>query len=160
MTPEMSSERRDQIAISRASRASLTTDYALAPSAQQEFDYPTGADNAFTTYQGCPTTGIVAGNQAVGQDCPAQHLLAGARGLLGHPLPVRDQPGVVVEEHEHVGPAAALQGRMGDEGSVQHVTDPDLVGGLGLEAAEDGRLCGQPRATEAAAREMAADGSG
>lgn len=30
----------------------LTTDYALAPSAQQEFDYPKGADNAFTTYQG------------------------------------------------------------------------------------------------------------
>src|SRR5262249_41405109 len=30
----------------------LTTDYALAPSAQQEFDFPKGADNAFTTYQG------------------------------------------------------------------------------------------------------------
>ncbi len=30
----------------------LTTDYALAPSAQQEFDYPKGADNAFTSYRG------------------------------------------------------------------------------------------------------------
>ncbi len=30
----------------------LTTDYALAPSAQQEFDYPKGSDNSFTTYQG------------------------------------------------------------------------------------------------------------
>jgi uncharacterized membrane protein (UPF0182 family) len=30
----------------------LTTDYALAPSAQQEFDYPKGSDNAFIGYQG------------------------------------------------------------------------------------------------------------
>ena len=30
----------------------LTTDYALAPSAQQEFDYPKGSDNAFSGYQG------------------------------------------------------------------------------------------------------------
>jgi uncharacterized protein len=30
----------------------LTKDYALAPSAQQEFDYPRGSDNAFTSYQG------------------------------------------------------------------------------------------------------------
>jgi uncharacterized membrane protein (UPF0182 family) len=30
----------------------LTTDYALAPSAQREFDYPKGSDNAFTSYRG------------------------------------------------------------------------------------------------------------
>ncbi len=39
----------------------LTTDYALAPSAQQEFDYPKGSDNAFTTYQatrGVPLSGL------------------------------------------------------------------------------------------------------
>jgi uncharacterized protein len=30
----------------------LTTDYALAPSAQREFDYPKGSENAFTAYQG------------------------------------------------------------------------------------------------------------
>lgn len=30
----------------------FTTDYALAPSAQPEFDYPKGSDNAFTTYRG------------------------------------------------------------------------------------------------------------
>jgi uncharacterized protein len=39
----------------------LTTDYALAPSAQREFDYPKGSDNAFTTYQGTrgvPLSGV------------------------------------------------------------------------------------------------------
>ena len=30
----------------------LTTDYALAPSAQREFDYPKGSDNVLTSYQG------------------------------------------------------------------------------------------------------------
>jgi uncharacterized membrane protein (UPF0182 family) len=39
----------------------LTTDYALAPSAQREFDYPKGSDNAFTTYHGrhaVPLSGV------------------------------------------------------------------------------------------------------
>src|SRR5215467_7580400 len=39
----------------------LTTDYALAPSAQREFDYPKGSDNAFTTYRGThgvPLSGV------------------------------------------------------------------------------------------------------
>ncbi len=39
----------------------LTTDYALAPSAQPEFDYPKGSDNAFTTYRGTrgvPLSGV------------------------------------------------------------------------------------------------------
>jgi uncharacterized membrane protein (UPF0182 family) len=39
----------------------LTNDYALAPSAQNEFDYPKGSDNAFTSYQGrhgVPLSGI------------------------------------------------------------------------------------------------------
>jgi len=30
----------------------LTNDYALVPSAQSEFDYPKGSDNAFTSYRG------------------------------------------------------------------------------------------------------------
>src|SRR5712691_4173945 len=86
--------------------------------------------------------------QTAALDGRAQHVLAGARVLVGDPAAVDEQPRVIVDQDEEVGALAAAGARMGDERTNQHIADPHLIRSLSLKATEGTGLAGQCRALE------------
>src|SRR5438128_1516048 len=96
--------------------------------------------------------------QAAALDGRAQHVLAGARVLVGDPAAVDEQPRVIVDQHEQVGALAAAGAWVRHEWTNQHVADPYLIRSVSLEATECTWLAGQGRTLEATALEMLANG--
>src|SRR5712691_4591948 len=97
--------------------------------------------------------------QTAALDGRAQHVLAGARVLVGDPAAVDEQPRVIVDQHEEVGALATAGTGRGNEWTNQHVADPHLIRSVSLEATESTWLTGQRRPLEATALEMLANGA-